>query len=174
MHAALRLVGLSALLLGVGLALAALGEEARTAPLFRIERSKNANVVQYDVQLRADGRLDPKEPVVAYWIRLEKDGQRKDLSWIQRRFAYGFDTGYNRETGVATLRMKADLGREIRVVRGDEGYRAELVIDGRPAYIERIFIQSIEGGVLPEVEYIDFWGTDLETGEPRYERFEPS
>jgi len=168
-----RFLALAAALL-VALPCVVWAEDDATAPLFRIERSKNANVVQYDVQLRTDGRLDPKEPVVAYWIRLEKAGQRKDLSWLQRRFAYGFDTDYNRETGVATLHMKADIGREIRVVRGDEDYRAELVIDGRPAYIERIFIQSIEGGVLPEVEYIDFWGTDLETGEPRYERFEPS
>lgn len=149
-------------------------EDARTAPLFQIERSKNANVVQYDVQLRADGRLDPKEPVIVYWLRLAKDGQRKELSWIQRRFAYGFDTRFDAETGVATLRMKADLGRDIRVVRGEDGYRAELSIDGRPAHVDRIFIHSIEGGVLPEVEYIDFWGTDPDTGETRYERFEPS
>ena len=174
MHAAPRLLGLFGLILGACLALAATGEEAQTAPLFRIERSKNANVVQYDVQLRADGRLDPKEPVIAYWIRLAKEGQRQELSWLQRRFAYGFDSRYDRDTDVATLRMNADLGREIRVVHTGEGYRAELVIDERPAHVDRIFIQSIEGGVLPEVEYIDFWGTDLETGKPRYERFEPS
>jgi hypothetical protein len=173
MHATSRFLVLTGLLLGGCLASAA-AEEAQTAPLFRIERSKNANVVQYDVQLRPDGRLDPKEPVVAYWIRLAKDGQRKELSWVQHRFAYGFDTRHDRDTGVATLRMKAGLDREIRVVPGEEGYRAELLIDGRPAYVDRIFIQSIEGGVLPEVEYIDFWGTDVEPKEPRYERRGPS
>jgi len=48
--------------------------EAR--PLFRIERSKNANIVQYDVQLTPDGKIYSKEPVIAYWIRLAKDGNR--------------------------------------------------------------------------------------------------
>ena len=173
MHATSGSLGLAALLLVSCIASAAPEDDARTAPLFRIERSKNANVVQYAVQLRADGSLDPKEPVVAYWLRLAKDGRRKELSWVQRRFAYGFETDYDRETRVATLRMRADIGREIRVVRTDHGYRAELPIDGRPAIVERIFIESIEGGVLPKVEHIDFWGADVETGEPRYERFEP-
>ena len=38
--------------------------------LFKIERSKNANIVQYDAQVGPDGKLLKKEPVVAYWIRL--------------------------------------------------------------------------------------------------------
>ena len=33
--------------------------------LFRIERSKNANIIQYDAQVRPDGKLDRKKPVVA-------------------------------------------------------------------------------------------------------------
>src|SRR4030043_353480 len=58
--------------------------------LFIIERSKNANVVHYDARLTADGKLDPKEPVIAYWILLAEDGRRKGLSWIEKKMAYGF------------------------------------------------------------------------------------
>ena len=41
---------------------------SKTSPLFIIERNKNANVVHYDARLTADGKLDPKEPVIAYWV----------------------------------------------------------------------------------------------------------
>jgi len=41
--------------------------QTKTSPLFIIERNKNANVVHYDARLTADGKLDPKEPVIAYW-----------------------------------------------------------------------------------------------------------
>src|SRR5512143_1385587 len=63
----------------------------KTQSLFIIERSKNANVVHYDARLTADGKLDPEEPVVAYYIMLAEDGRRKELNWIEKKMAYGFD-----------------------------------------------------------------------------------
>ena len=65
--------------------------QMKTSPLFIIERSKNANVVHYDARLTADGELDPKEPVIAYWVKLTKDGRREELSWIEKKKAYGFE-----------------------------------------------------------------------------------
>jgi hypothetical protein len=50
--------------------------QIKTSPLFIVERSKNANVVHYDARLTADGKLDPKEPVTAYWVLLAEDGRR--------------------------------------------------------------------------------------------------
>ena len=58
--------------------------------LFRIERSKNANIIQYDAQVRPDGKLDKKNPVVGYWIRLAEQGQEQELTWLQNKFAFGF------------------------------------------------------------------------------------
>ena len=43
-----------------------------TRPLFTIERSLNHNVLHYEANLAADGTMDPKEPIVAYWVMLEK------------------------------------------------------------------------------------------------------
>ena len=66
------------------------GDPADTHPLFIIERSKNTNVVHYDARLTADGKLDPEEPVIAYYVMLAEDGRRKELSWIEKKMAYGF------------------------------------------------------------------------------------
>jgi hypothetical protein len=39
--------------------------QIKTSPLFIIERDTKTNVVHYDARLTADGKLDPKEPVIA-------------------------------------------------------------------------------------------------------------
>src|ERR1035437_1974022 len=65
-----------------GLVVASVWAEGTNQSLFVIEWSKNANVVQYDARLTADGVLDPKEPVEVYWILLAEDGRREKLSSV--------------------------------------------------------------------------------------------
>lgn len=164
----------AALLLLPGLA-AALPATAglRAEPLFRIERSKNANVVQYDALVRADGSLDRDEPVDAYWLRLASRGERKELKWLARTAAYGFEVHW-RDDGGVELEMVAPIGRRVHVVRTDAGWQARTRIDGRECRIRRIFVQSRERRFLPpRVEWIDFAGTDAETGEGCEERYVP-
>ncbi|MDJ0786344.1 MAG: DUF4833 domain-containing protein [Myxococcota bacterium] len=143
-----------------------------TQPLFRIERSKNANVVQYDALITPAGTLDPNEPVDAYWVKVEKGGLRKELDWMERRLAYGFSSRLQRPDRLE-LEMAADIGRVITVRHDGSGYRAETLIDGRPAVIERVYVESIETALLPQVVFIDLVGTDVETGERRSERLLP-
>ena len=70
-------------------ALPAFADELRQQALFKIERSKNANIVQYDVRVDENGKLAKKKPVIAYWIRPGKEERIRQLNWIQRTFAYG-------------------------------------------------------------------------------------
>jgi hypothetical protein len=141
-------------------------------PLFRIERSKNANVVQYDARVNEDGSLDREQPVDAYWLKLASDGRRKELNWLQRQAAYGFDVHWQ-DTGLE-LEMVAPIGRRVQVVAGSDGWEARTRIDGRTCRVDRIFVKSIERRVLPPtVEYIDFGGRDVDSDEPCNERFVP-
>jgi hypothetical protein len=138
--------------------------------LFKIERSKNANIVQYDVQVNADGSLFRKEPVVAYWIRLAQQGQVEELSWVQRVFAFGFEATFKPETGNVELKMNADVDRLITILNDGEKYRARGLIDGSDAYIERVYIRSNRKGLFFDVEYIELFGEDVDTAGPRYEK----
>jgi hypothetical protein len=149
------------------------GKELKSEHLFKIERSKNANIVQYDVQMTPDGRLYAKEPVIAYWVRLAKNGQREDLSFFQRKFAYGFKATYNDRTNTATVEMAAKIGRKIIVEKINDAYQAKTRIDGHPAIIRKIFITSIEGGRLPKVDSIELFGTDIVDGVECYEKIIP-
>jgi hypothetical protein len=150
-----------------------LSKDTQMQHLFKIERSKNANIVQYDVQLKADGMLDPKKPVVAYWVRLAKDGQKEDLKWIEKQFAYGFKAKYNAKMNTADIDMVAKINRKINVQEVQGEYRAETIIDGQSAYLEKIFISSKGKGMSTEIIYMELFGKDIQTGEDRYEKFKP-
>ena len=151
---------------------AAVPARAGTLPLFIIERSKNANVVHYDAQLGSDGKLDRKEPVVAYWAMLAEDGRREDLNWIEKRKAYGFSVKPAAANGFK-LTLVAASERPITVRKQGDAVRAELVIDGRPAVLEKLYINATDRLTGPKVEYIELHGKDLVTAEKRFEKITP-
>jgi len=150
-----------------------LSNGGRTQHLFKIERNKNANIVQYDVQMKAAGKLDPKEPVVAYWVRLAKEGQKEDLKWIEKSFAYGFKAKYDAKTNTAIMDMAAKIKRKIKVLEVKGEYRAETTIDGQSAFLDKIFINATGKGMSTKVTYMELFGKDVKTGEDRYEKFKP-
>jgi len=145
----------------------------RHDPLFKIERSKNANIIQYDALVGPDGKLDAKTPVVAYWIRLAEGGEVRKLSWIQRTFAFGVHAHYDPVTDTAPMNMAVDIDRDIAVVRDGDVYRAKTTIDGAPSYLDRIYIEAHKRGFLIKVDFVDIYGQDAVTGEERYEHFVP-
>ncbi len=152
--------------------LVAFSDEPMTQRLFHIERNKNANIVVYDAHVLPDGTLTKKDPVEVYWLKLAEDGARKKLKRIERRMAYGFKVR-DHEGDRLRLDMKADIGRDIFVAAVHDTFRALIDIGGRRAILDRIYIFADEGGILPKVRYLELFGTDLETGEERYEKYLP-
>ena len=147
--------------------------EIKTSPLFIIERSKNANVVHYDARLTADGALDPKEPVIAYWVMLAGDGRREKLSWIEKKKAYGFTIKPDPSVNGYKMTLVAAPERQITVKKEKDAVRAEAVIDGRQAVLEKMYINASDGLTGPKVHYIEVYGKDLQTGEERREKMVP-
>ena len=145
---------------------------ARTyQPLFRIERSKNANVVQYDAVLESPEKLDPRGPVIAYWIMLAKDGRREGLSSLDER-AYGFKVAPEKG-GSWLLYLNATRDRSIRVVRWQGRWVAQVVIAGRSAVLTKIFVSSDESAFIPRVRWVDLFGVDMVNGKALTERLKP-
>jgi hypothetical protein len=142
--------------------------------LFRIERSKNANVVQYDAQLTPEGKLNPEKPVIAYWIMHANNGKKEALNWVEKKMAYGFSVEYDTKGDFWIMDLVADIQRKIKVYKANGRYRAETLIDGRPAFIDRIYIESTEGGMRPKVKYMEFFGKGIKTGSTLYEKFIPA
>ena len=141
--------------------------------LFKIERSKNANLIQYDARSGPDGKLLKKDPVVGYWIRLNEQGQRMELTWVQRTFAFGFKTRLAKDRESAELDMVADLGAPVSVIREGNVYRATAPIEGKTSYLDKIYIKASGKGIKVNVEYVETFGKDVETGEDRYQKIVP-
>ena len=141
----------------------------RSVPLFTIEKSSNANRVQYDARLTPDGHIDPHQPVTAYWIMAAENGRRQELNILERAKAYGFAL---RQDGLDSYRLRVVSHREkeIHVFRDGRTVRAEAVIGGRVARVEKIFIQMHKSLILSFPDFGEMYGFDRETGEKRYEK----
>ena len=122
--------------------------------LFTIYRNTNANIVKYDVVPNAN------QPIDVYWLMLAENGRREELTWMERKMAYGFTVSKITHQGF-TLQLAAYKQRLIRIEKTGESYRARIFIAGKPATLTRILIFS-DGGIVPTVRYIYLYGiTDL-------------
>jgi hypothetical protein len=147
--------------------------QVKTSPLFIIERDTNTNVVHYDARLTADGKLDPKEPVIAYWAELSGDGPREKLNWIEKKMAYGFTVKPDPSVNGYKMSLVAAPEKQIIVKKEKETVLAEAVIEGRPAVLEKMYINASDGLTGPKVQYIEVHGKDLQTGEKLREKMVP-
>ncbi len=143
-----------------------------TQPLFHIERSLNANIIQYDAVLKDEGSLDPDQPIIGYWIRKAEDGRRKKLSYMERKLAYGFQT-HELDDGSVLLRMTVKIRRTLKVVRIDGQWVATTRIDGVSAVLDRVFVQLADNKKVPKVAYLELYGRDLQSGVEVKERIVP-
>lgn len=140
----------------------------RSVPLFTIEKSSNANRVQYDARLKPDGHIDPKQPIVAYWVMAAEDGRRQELNILERVKAYGFTL---RQDGLDSYRLRvvSHPNKEIHVFRDGGTVKAEAVIGGKVALVEKIYIQMRRSFLLSLPDFGEMFGFDRETGEKRTE-----
>ena len=159
--------------LALVLATAGTGFAQSTQKLFVITRTTNKNEVHYDAQVTKEGKLKPDEPVLAYWILHEKGGKREKLSFMERKKAYGFSIAP--EAGGESFRMTIVpyKARPIRVHMKDGKARPEMVIDGKPAYLKKLHIDVTEGIVMPTVNFVELFGEDAKSGQPRREKIVP-
>jgi hypothetical protein len=151
-----------------GLPALALGAES-FLPLFIIQRSANANVVHYDAKLTG-GKLDPQEPVIAYWIMAAEDGHREKLTFLERSEAYGFSTQRDGTSDSFTIRIVSDRQRPIHVTIKDGTALAQTNIGGHSAYLQRIYITTKKVLAVSKTVSAELYGADVATGEKCYEK----
>jgi hypothetical protein len=141
--------------------------------LFYLQRMPNSNTLIYELNT-ANGHLNEDEPVHPYWVRYAEKGQKEELSYIQRKFAYGivskkiandqYDVRFVSYKKFPMLLMKANDGK----------YHIFATVAQKQMMVNRIFAK-IEGGSfwVPNIVYVEFKGTDPNTGREIIERFKP-
>jgi hypothetical protein len=159
-------LALACILLAPGLATA-----QSTIEIFHIERSKNKNVVRYDARIGKEGQLDPKEPVVSYWLK--PGGQTRAVEAFDRTFFYGFRVRKDKSGDFWHFSIVAAKDRPMKLYLKDGRPRAEGRIGGTAAFLQKLYVRFAENTTIPKVAYVDLIGVDAKTGEPRRERFVP-
>jgi len=161
------------LILSAAAGLLAAHIEDKQATLFVIERSTNANVVHYDANIRADGQLDPRQPITAYWVMAAVDGHREELTPLEKTRAYGFTVEPGQDSNSYRVRLVAQRRRDISIVRQGDAIRAEAVIGGHRAWLQRMYVNTHKVLAVPTVKYVELFGIDVATGESVSERVLP-
>jgi len=146
------------------------GEKA--SHLFFIERSKNKNLVQYDIRLTENSTLPDLRPVNVYWIL--ENGRHEELNPIEREYAYGIVHQEKLDQNKFKVILAGLKSLEIVVERMNDSFKAMVSINGRESILEKIYIKSKERPTgLPKILYIDLFGRTKETGLPIKERIAP-
>lgn len=139
--------------------------------LFVIERSKNANVVNYDAVLTDAGKINEKNPIDAYWLLYaEKNGEREELSAFDKK-AYGFKTTYNQEKGNFDFVLKAVKEKPMVLGLYNNVPKAVIKINDVDCFLEKVYIESKDGALgIPKVSYYELFGKEVATGKPQQQK----
>jgi hypothetical protein len=146
--------------------------EDRVSPLFFIERSKNKNLVQYDIRHTENSDLPNRSFIRVYWIL--ENGRREELNPIEREYVYGIVRQEKLDENKVKVILAGLKKLEIIVERMNDSFKATVSINGRQSILEKIYIRSEEKPTgTPKVLYIDLFGRAKETGFPIRERITP-
>jgi len=135
------------------------------AELFRIERSKNANVVVYEAK--------PGTEVTATWLMLAEHGERAALTFLERTMAYGFDLRSAAPAPGSWLTLHALASRVIHVTEHGGCLAALASIGGHAAVLKRIYVKADDRGLIPTVQFVRLFGVDVATGAALTETLRP-
>jgi len=144
----------------------------KVSHLFFIERSKNKNLVQYEIRLTENSDPLDIRPVNVYWIL--ENGRREELNPIEREYAYGIVRQEKLDENKFKVILAGLKALEIIVERLNDSFKAMVSINGRESILEKIYIKSEEKRTgLPKILYIDLFGRTKATGLPIRERIAP-
>jgi len=140
--------------------------------LIYLQRTPNKNTIVCELNLAADGKLNADEPVHVFWIRYGEQGQRAELSFLQRNFAYGVKTRF-----LSKDRYELHFVSYKKLVMhlmkaADNKYHVFTAINQKEVILNRIFIKINPGGSFwsPNIEYIELAGIEPGTGSEVLER----
>ncbi len=145
--------------------------------LMYIQRTVNTNTIIYQLNADENGRPYPNEPIKISWIRYAEKGERKPLSFIQRRYAYGIKVRLeDAVTQSYSFTFNAYRKRtfELKRSNADKQYHVFSTINNLPAIITHVYVH-VAGGTLmfPVIKYVQISGHSADNDIPVVETLTP-
>lgn len=138
--------------------------------LFYLQRTSNSNTIVYELNYKK-GQLDKDNPIHVFWIRYAEQGQRAELSFIQRVFAYGVKIKLLNDSSYR-VRLVSYAGFSMYLRKETNGaYRLYAPINGKMQVLKSVFVKIVGGSMWsPDIEYFEVGGADPASGVPVVER----
>ena len=134
--------------------------------LFYIQRSLNRNTIAYELNTDDKNVLDLDDPIHPYWIRYESGGHRRELSYIEKKFAYGIKTKLvNQQSQNYKLSLVSyPVNMELKKSGDEQNFKVFITVNNKLIELEMIYFKA-EGGTFwnPNIKYIDIYGTEVKT-----------
>jgi len=130
--------------------------------LFYVQRDPNINTIICQLNLDEDGQPIKDKPVNVFWMRYADKEGKKDLNYIQRKFAYGIQT---KDIGNGNFELRFVSYKKFPLLLTksavDKKYHVYVTANNKKILLDRIFLR-IEGGSfwLPNVKYVELKGYD--------------
>lgn len=130
--------------------------------LFYIQHNENKNTFVYDAIFSDKGQLDKDNPVDIYRILYAENGEKKPLSSIQRKLAYGLyvdkiDKNVYHLTLVSYPSQKLVLKLDAK-----NNPIVQTTVNNKLMTLNRVFLKQKKGtaGISVKLDYIMFYGKD--------------
>lgn len=130
--------------------------------LFYLQRDPNINTIICQLNIDEQGNVDKKKPVNVFWMRYADNEGRKELNYIQRKFAYGIQA---KDIGNDQYELHFVSYKNLPLLLAkspvDNKYRVYVTANNNKIILNRIFLR-IEGGTfwMPNVKYVELKGYD--------------
>ena len=138
--------------------------------LFYLQRTANTNTIVCELNYK-NGIVDVDEPIHVYWLRFTEQGQKEELNFVQRKFAYGIKSQLVSKDRYE-LNFVSYKKYPMYLIKGaNNKYNVYGTINQKQAIVNRIFVK-INGGSFwqPSVEYVEIKGVDPLNGKEVIER----
>ena len=149
----------------------------RTTPddpnvLFYIHKNTNPNAVVYSLNLAANNKIDPQEPIEVFWRRYQEDGRKKKLAWLEKTFAFDFKvkpvSGKDNTFAFSLIAMKE---KQLYATQNKKGEPIVfMTISGKTALLEKIYLMVDDTKRIQSVSSMELFGKDPKTGQLIYEK----
>jgi len=128
--------------------------------LFYLQRTSNKNTLIYELNYK-NGNIDKEDPVHGYWIRYQEDGQKEELNFIQKTFAYGLKTKNIAENQYEICFVSYKKFKMYLRMGTDKLFHLYTNINQKTAELTSVYLK-INGGAFwtPNIEHVDIYGID--------------
>ena len=138
--------------------------------LFYVQRSPNSNTVVYAARLDAQGNFDSQAPVEAFWRKFNIDGSRQPLNFMERMMAYGVKLEAHKAGQPASFTIASLPERRLTLSMDAQHHpQATMSIGARTVKVVYVYLQVVEGGLMPSVPSLDIFGIDTANGKAVHE-----